>query len=133
MLRLSKKGWRGKNVPAADFAEEASQVLTELEKSGLAGTKKAALAKAGKRLEELLARAENERHAGGGPARSQMSWYDRLEAFMKPEKSTVLAEQRRESEERIALFKRAFECCGAARSQRKRFKPGFSVEVGEDF
>ena len=52
---------------------------------------------------------------------------------MKPEKSKVLAEQRRESEESIAAFKRAFECCGTECSQRKRFKHGFSVEAGEDF
>ena len=82
---------------------------------------------------ELLARAENERYAGGGPVWSQKSWYDWLEAFMKPEKSKVLAEQRRESEESIAAFKRAFECCGTECSQRKRFKHGFSVEAGEDF
>ena len=87
----------------------------------------------GKRLGELLARAENERYAGGGPVWSQKSWYDRLEAFMKPENSNVLAEQRRESEESIAAFKRAFECCGTECSQRKRFKHGFSVEAGEDF
>ena len=133
MVRLSKKGWWGKNVPAADFAEEASQVFTEMEKSDLVGAKKAAFAKVGKHLEELLARAESERYAGGGPVWSQMSWYDRLEAFMKPENSTVLAEQRRESEESIAAFKRASKCCGAERSQRKRFKHGFSVEAGEDF
>ena len=133
MVRLSKKGWWGKNVPAADFAEEASQVFSELEKSDLEGTKKAAFKKVGKHLEELLARAENERYAGGGEVWSGMSWYGRMEAFMKPENSTVLAEQRRESGERMAAFKRAFEGCGAECSQRKRFKHGFSVEAGEDF
>ncbi len=133
LLRLSRKGWLDKNVPAAKFAGEASQVFSELEKSDLEGTKKEASKKVGKHLEELLARAENERYAGGGEVWSGKSWYDRMEAFMKPENSTVLAEQRRESEERRAAFKRAFEGCGTECSQRKRFKHGFSVEAGEDF
>ena len=118
-------------MPAADFAEEASQALAELGKSRLPGAKKAALAKAGKHLEELLARAESERYAGGGPVWSQMSWYDRLEAFMKPERSTVLAEQRREAPERSACLKRAFECCGTECSQRKRFKVIFEDDGSE--
>ena len=61
----------------------------------------------------------------------RMSWWGRMEAFMKPGRSTVLAEQRREASERSASLKRAFECCGTECSQRKRFKPGFSVEAGE--
>ena len=121
------------HTTASEFLLEAPQVFSELEKSGLEGTKKAAFKKGGARLEELLARAENERYAGGGEVWSGKSWYGRMEAFMKPENSTVLAEQRRESGERMAAFKRAFEGCGTECSQRKGFKHGFSVEAEEDF
>ena len=54
-----------------------------------------------------------------------------MEAFMKPGRSTVLAEQRREASERSASLKRAFECCGTECSQRKRFKVIFEDDGSE--
>ena len=51
-----------------------------------------------------------------------------MEVIMKPGRSTVLAEQRREAPGRSASLKRAFECCGTECSQRKRFKVIFEDE-----
>ena len=81
-----------------------------------------ALEKVGEHLKRLAVRAKDDGHAGGGEVWGRMSWWDRMEAFMKPGRSTVLAEQRRQASERSASLKRAFECCGTERSQRKRFK-----------
>ena len=129
--RLSKKGWWDKNVLAADFAKEASSVFTELEKSALEGTKKIALEKVGEHLKRLAARAKDDGHGGGGQDWSAKSWWDRMEVFMKPGRSTVLAEKRREAAERSASLKRAFQCCGTECSQRKRFKVIFEDDGSE--
>ena len=129
--RLSKKGWWDKNVLAADFAKEASSVFTELEKSALEGTKKMALKKVGKHLERLAERAKDDGHGGGGEDWSAKSWWDRMEVFMKPERSTVLAKKRREAAERSASLKRAFQRCGTECSQRKRFKVIFEDDDSE--
>ena len=74
------------------------------------------------------ARAKDDGHGGGGEDWRAKSWWDRMEVFMKPERSTVLAEQRREAAERRASLKRASECCGTECSQRKRFKVIFEDE-----
>ncbi len=120
--RLSKKGWWSKCVLAACFAKEASDVFTELERSELEGTKTAALELVGEHLVKLVARAKDDGHGGGGEDWLAKSWWDRMEVFMKPGRSTVLAEQRRKAKEKSAALKRAFECCGTECSQRKRFK-----------
>ena len=90
-----------------------------------------ALEKVGEHLKRLAARAKDDGHAGGGEVWSAKSWWDRMEVFMKPERSTVLAEQRREAAERSASLKRAFECCGTECSQRKRFKVIFEDDDSE--
>ena len=54
-----------------------------------------------------------------------------MEVFMKPERSTVLAEQRRVAAERSASLKRAFECCGTECSKRKRFNVIFEDSGSE--
>ena len=87
---------------AAGFAKEASDAFAELEKSALEGAKPSALEKVGEHLEVLAARAKGGGHGGGGEVWSQVSWWGRVEAFMKPGKSTVLAEQRRKGKERSA-------------------------------
>ena len=60
-----------------------------------------------------------------------MSWHDRMEAFMKSERRSVLKEQRRQAKERSAAFKRASGRCGAGRSQRKR--PGATFEDEDNY
>ena len=132
LKRVSTKTFWGK-VPAARLAIEAGRVLALLEPASLVGNKNKALGKVWLHLQDLLKWAGDDSYAGAGERWRQMSWYDRMEEYMKPERSEFLAEQRRESEESIAAFKRAFECCGTVCSQRKRFKAGFSVEAGEDF
>ena len=123
----------GAKERAAGFAKEASYVFTELQKSELEGAKARALEKVGEHLEALAAGAKDDGHCGGGEVWRAKNWWDRREAFMKPGRSSALAEQRWGREGRAAAPKRAFERCGAEPSQLKRFKPGFSVEVGEDF
>ena len=90
-----------------------------------------ALEKVGEHLKRLAARTKDDGHAGGGQVWSRMSWRGRAEAFMKPGRSTVLAEQRREASERSASLKRAFECCGTECSKRKRFNVIFEDSGSE--
>ena len=90
-----------------------------------------ALEKVGEHLKRLVERAKDDGHGGGGEDWSAKSWWDRMEVFMKPERSTVLAEQRREASERSASLKRASECCGTECSQRKRFKVIFEDDGSE--
>ena len=104
--RLSEKGWRGKSALAAGFAKEASAAFAELEKSALEGAKKIALKKVGKHLERLAERAKDDGHGGGGEDWSAKSWWDRMEVFMKPERSAALEQQGREASERSAEAQR---------------------------
>ena len=108
-------------------------MFTLLEPGSLVGNKNKALDKVWLHLQDLLKWAGDDSYAGAGERWRQMSWYDHMEEYVKPERSEFLEEQRRERDKSMAAFKRAFECCGTVCSQRKRFKAGFSVEADEDF